>query len=137
MSSYTVIAYPAEKLPDEYKHVVHARWLRSLRHGNDFFRLVDAEGYYAAYFQHIITMMNRPGATIRMAVLTDDRDVVLGFSVARGSILDYVHVQAAQRRMGIGKSLIPKDIDTITHLTKTGLTIWGSKYGYWKFNPFL
>ncbi len=74
---------------------------------------------------------------MKLAVLTDDRDVVLGFSVSRGKVLDYVHVQKDLRKQGIGTALIPLGIDTITHLTKSALPIWGSKYGSWKFNPFI
>jgi GNAT superfamily N-acetyltransferase len=73
---------------------------------------------------------------VRLAVLSDDRDVVLGFSVSREDILDYVHVHKDMRKQGVATSLIPKDIKIITHLTKTALLVW-PKYENITFNPFI
>lgn len=136
LSSYTVKAYQARLLPSPYQGLVYSKWLRSLRYGNDYFKLVDPDAYYRAYHKYITTILAWSDSVVRLAVLSEDPDVVLGFSVARGKILDYVHVHKHQRRMGIGTSLIPSGIDTISHVTKTGLSIWGSKYGHWLFNPF-
>lgn len=94
------------------------------------------EAYYSTYHRYIIGILTRPETFVRMAVLAGADDVVLGFSVVRGTTLDYVHVHRDQRGQGIARSLVPPDIDTISHLTKTGLTIWGSKYSKWIFNPF-
>jgi GNAT superfamily N-acetyltransferase len=116
--------------------LIFSKWLRSLRYGNDYFKLIDPPAYYAAYHRFIQNILNHPDTSVRLAVLSDDADVVLGFSVSRGTILDYVHVHKDQRRQGIGRQLVPKGIDTITHLTRTGLSIWGSKMAGVKFNPF-
>ena len=136
MSTYSVIAYRGFELPKEYENLIYAKWLRSFRFGNDYMKLAEPSSYYAAYHRYIENILKTADCTVRLAVLTEDKDVVLGFSVARGATLDYVHVQKEQRRMGIGTSLVPDGIATISHLTKTGLTIWGSKYGHWRFDPF-
>ena len=136
LSTYTVIAYRGQALPEDYRSMIYSRWLRSLRHGNDFMRLIVPQAYYTAYQKLITAILNLPETTVRIAVLSEDHDVALGFSVSRGTILEYVHVHKDQRKRGIGTNLVPKDTDTITHLTKTGLAIWGTKYGKWKFNPF-
>ncbi len=136
MSSYRIKAYAARLLAPEYKGLIYSKWLRSLRYGNDYFKLVDPDAYYRAYHKYITAVLAFSDSIVRLAVLADDPDVVLGFSVARGNILDYVHVHKHQRRQGIGTRLIPEGIDTISHVTKTGLSIWGSKYGHWLFNPF-
>ncbi len=135
-SSYRVIRYAASSLPEDYLGLIYSRWKRSLRYGNEYFRLVKPAAYYCAYDRYISRILSGPGATVRLAVLEDDGDVVLGFSVSRGSILDYVHVHKHQRRAGIGRSLVPAGIETITHLTNTGLRIWSNKYPEWAFNPF-
>lgn len=135
-ASYRVLSFPSSKLPTAYIGLVYSKWLRSLRYGNDLFRLIDADSYYKAYHRHVSLVLEHPNTVIRIAVLSDDHDVVLGFSVSRGNVLDYVHVHKDQRRLGIGRSLVPDGIEWITHVTKTGLTIWGSKAGHWKFNPF-
>jgi hypothetical protein len=74
---------------------------------------------------------------VRLAVLGDDSDVVLGFSCSRGDVLDYVHVHKDYRRNGIGCSLISEGIQTITHLTHNGMSFWTAVLPNTKFNPFL
>jgi len=136
-STYSIIVYSARTLPDQYRNMIYAKWLRSLRHGNEYFRLIDSDDFYLTYHRYISNLMQMPAATVRLAVLSDDRDVVLGFSITRGNILDYVHVHKDHRLCQIGTHLTPCGIDTITHLTKTAMTIWNNKYSNWKFNPFL
>lgn len=135
-SSYSVLVYPADVLPESYRPVIFSKWLRSLRHGNDYFKLIDVESYWSTYSKYIDSLLHRGDTVVRLAVLTDDKDVVLGFSLTRGTILEFVYVHKDHRKVGIGTSLVPKSTTTITHLTKTALTIWGSKYSNWKFNPF-
>ncbi len=136
MSSYAVVAIPGPSLPADYAGFVFSKWLRTLRHGNELFKIIDARNYYNAYHKLISTILARPETVVRLALLSDDRDVALGFSVCRDNVLDYVYVHKDQRRNGIGTSLVPRTIDTITHVTNTGLSIWGSKYGHVKLKPF-
>lgn len=148
MSSYRVIHFRGAELPAQYRNLLYSKWKRSLRHGNDFFKLCDPIAFYEAYEIYISTIFSRPDSIVRLAVLDDDEDVVLGFSISRKHILDYVHVLRVRlngergveivdyRRQGIGTALIPEGITTFTHVTRTGLSIWGSKCGHWKFNPF-
>lgn len=147
-SSYTIIQYIGEQLPAEYRGFVYSKWKRSLRHGNDMFKLIDPAAYHIAYNQYITNLLKDPETVIRFAVLSEAQDVLLGFSCSRRHILDYVHVLRIRtrvptgfavtdfRRKGIGTRLIPKEINTFTHVTKTWLTIWNNKYKDWKFNPF-
>lgn len=147
-AEYSIISFHGWELPPQYHNVIYSKWLRSLRHGNDYFKLVDAEAYYSTYRRYIEKILSLPETVVRLAVIADDHDVVLGFSVSRKNILDYIHVLRIRteiptglaisdyRRHGIGAHLLPPGIDTFTHLTKTALTIWGSKFQHWKFNPF-
>jgi GNAT superfamily N-acetyltransferase len=116
--------------------MVLSKWLRSLRYGNDYFRLIDAQAYFRVYHDYIEGILARSRTRMRLAVLTDDHDVVLGFAAHEGGILHYVHVHKDMRKQGIGRALLPDDIDTITHVTNIGLSIWGSKFPAWKLNPF-
>jgi len=131
LASYTI----TDDIPKSY-NVVFAKWLRSFRQGNDYVKLASPAKYYEAYHIYIERILRSPKTTIRFAVLTEDRDVILGFSVFQSNILHYVHVQKEVRKQGIARSLIPPSIDTITHLTKTGLIIWSNKHPEWVFNPF-
>ena len=133
-SSYKVKSY--DHVPERYQAAVYSKWLRSLRFGNDFFKMVDSGPYYEAYHRYPGVILSRPDVCFRVATLSDDDDIVLGFSVSRDHVLDYVHVHKDFRRLGIGRNLVPPGIDTITHLTRTAISIWGSKCSSWKFNPF-
>lgn len=135
-AAYRVIRYLAVGLPPQYRNLILSKWKRSLRYGNDYFKLSEPESFYSAYDLYISRLMGLPQTVVRLAVLAEDSDVVLGFSVSRGAVLDYVHVHQYVRRRGIGRSLVPHDIQEITHLTKTGLAIWGNKFPEWTFNPF-
>ncbi len=75
---------------------------------------------------------------MRLAVLSDDPDVVLGFSVSREDVLDYVYVHKDQRRLGIARKLLPPHFTTFSHITLTAMEIWhkNPKYKQLKFNPF-
>jgi len=140
MSSYRIINIPKEKT-DHYHGLIYARWLRSLRHGNDYFKLIDPDVYYDTYRRYIGRILDSPDTAVRIAALNEDEDVVLGFSVCQGSVLHYVCVDPTMRKQGIGASLIPKTIDTISHITKTAIHIRAkdsqSRYAKWKFNPFV
>lgn len=140
-----MIEFSGADLPKQYVGLIFAKWLRSFRYGCDYFKEMDPRSYYEHYKNYITALL--PGSRIRLAVLTDDSDVVLGFSVSRGTTLDYVHVLRMRlggefvdyRGKGIASRLIPNEIDAFTHLTKSFIPIWKNKdkkYKTWKFNPF-
>lgn len=136
--SYSILVYPAKKLPKEYHHLLFSRWMRSLRFGNNFFRKIKSDHFYKNYELYIQKLLDKPDSIVRLAVLTDDHDVVLGFAVSREDVLDYVHVHTDYRRIGIGTNLIPQGITAFSHLTATGIIIWQTKLKYkeLKFEPF-
>lgn len=136
-ASYTIRCFAGVELPAQYQGLVFSKWLRSLRYGNDYFRIIEQEAFFQVYNKYIESILSRQNTIVNLAVLSDDEDVVLGFSVNQPQVLHYVHVQKDQRRQGIGKSLVPPNIHTITHVTNIGLSIWGSKRPDWKFNPFI
>lgn len=135
-ASYQVIMFPGEKLPEQYLNMILSKWLRSLRYGNDYFKLTDSDSYFLHYNVFIRKLLHTPETQVRIAALSDNHDVVLGWSVSRGPVLDYCHVHKDMRNKGIGAALIPKDTTTITHLTRIAMAIWQSKYPSFIFNPF-
>jgi GNAT superfamily N-acetyltransferase len=116
--------------------MVLSRWLRSFKHGNDYIKLIDSDSYYAAYGGFVARVLGNPATIVRIATLIDDDDNALGFSVVRGTILDYVHVHKDHRRQGIGRHLVPQDIDTFTHITRIGLRLWSVKLPQAILDPF-
>lgn len=134
--SYTVIVFPAAKLPEQYVPMIFSKWLRSLRHGNPLFKKIKSDEYYKYYHAYLENLLGKPDSLVRLAVLSDDHDVVLGFAVSREDVLDYMHVHLDYRKIGVGNKLLPEGITTFTHITFTGMKIWQAKYPSWNFNPF-
>lgn len=99
--------------------------------------MMDKKAYYNEYHRYIEALMvMRPDSAVKIAVLSDDHDVALGFAVHRDGILDYVHVHKDQRGQGIARHLVPGYIASVTHMTETGAQIWKQKKLNWVFNPF-
>jgi len=116
--------------------MVLSKWMRSLKYGNDYFKLIDSKCYYEVYEKYIKTLLNRTNSMVRLAVLSDDRDVVLGWSLMEKESLHYVHVTNEYRNNGIARLLVPGKIHKITHLTKAGMSLWHSKAPHAIFDPF-
>lgn len=135
-ASYQVLMFPAKDLPDRYLNMILSKWLRSLKFSNDYFKLIDNDSFFAHYNVFIRRILSLPDTQVRLAVLSDDDDVVLGWSVSRGEILDYVHVHKNMRKIGIGSALIPDRTKSVTHMTRPAMAIWQSKYSHFVFNPF-
>lgn len=133
-SSYRIRIYSTLLLPEEFKNLVIAPFLNSLRYGNDLFKLIDKDAYYKSYGKYIELLMKRPQAQVKLAMLSDE--TVLGWSLYEPNTLHYVWVKKEVRRQGIGRSLLPKEFDTITHITNKGISIWINKYPEVKFDPF-
>lgn len=143
MSTYSIIHFPADALPITYHNMILSKWMRSLRYGNEYFKLIDSDAFFKNYNRYLDVILSRPNTSISLAVLSDDHDVVLGFSVYEGKTLHYVHVHKDYRKMGIGKDLVPKEMLLnkgegfyISHLTNVGTSIWSSMLSNAKFNPF-
>ena|SRR6185312_14924422 len=134
--TYSVISFPGSEIPEQYKGLIYSRWLRSHRYGNMLFKLIDSDVYYDKYANYLTELLNRAHSMVRLAVLTADHDIVLGFCVHRGPILDYVHVQHLLRGQRIASKLVPDKIKCITHWTYMGERFATQRYGRWTFNPF-
>lgn len=112
--AYKILVFSGSQLPKDYEPLIYSSWLRSLRYGNDHLRNVKANLYYPRYHNYVSAVLADPQAEIRLAVLGDDSDVILGYSVSRGTSLDFVWVQKDQRRQGIGSALTPDCIERWT-----------------------
>lgn len=137
MSSYSILIYsgsdPAIK---PYESMIYKDFLKTLRYGNDWYKEIFADAYYNTYQKVIFSLLNRPSTVIKLAVLTEDYDTCLGWSMTEGQTIHYVHVKRDFRKQGIGGELIPKNVEAVTHLTKIGKSIWKKSYRDAIFNPF-
>lgn len=125
-------------LREPYGSLVFSKWMRSLYHSNPIMGKIPSDTYYKNYTIFLRNLLQKPDSVVKMAVLSDDHDVVLGFSVSREDVLDYVHVHRDYRKIGICKNLMPIGTSTFSHITLTWLIIWqdNDKYKHLKFNPF-
>lgn len=136
-TTYTVLKFSGPALPNGYTNFVLAKWLRNFRHTNDYMKLTFPPAYFAAYTHYINRILSHPDTEVRLAALSDDHDVCLGFSVSsKNNVLHYVYVGVDYRLQGIGKSLVPFAIEEFTHLTTAGRKIWKAKFPDVRFNPF-
>lgn len=122
-----------EYQPDD-RNFIFSTWLRGLYYGDSWFSEIPKNIFMQHYHAVIERLLDAPGVTIKVACLSDTPDVILGYSVTRGNILDYVFVKSAWRKAGIGKSLVPPAPYTVTHLTKVGKIL---KPVNCPFNPFV
>lgn len=123
-----------------YEGFIFSSYLHSLREGNDWFHDIDKDKYYEVYHLVLERILVRNDTVVRLAVLSDDLDVALGWSAIEGSTLHYVYVKDDKdiqcRRQHIAKDLVPGNISVITHLTRIGRLIWKRKLPKAVFDPF-
>jgi hypothetical protein len=114
---------------------IFATWLQGLRHGNELYKLIEADTYYRQYHRVIESILNAPGVKVSVACLKESPDVILGYAVHRGDALHWVHVKKAWRGIGIAKSLAPPNLKTVTHVNRLGVSYVNNHPGL-VFNPF-
>lgn len=116
---------------------IYASWLRGLYYGNTFYGEIPKDIFMANYHKVLEVLLSK--ATVRVACLKDDPEVILGYSITRytstGDVaLDWIFVKSAWRRIGIGKSLVQDNTNVVTHMSKVGKSL---KPMNWVYNPFL
>lgn len=129
---------------EEDRNFILATWLRGAYYGDSWFSLIPKNIFMEQYHKVLENFLLRAGVNIQVACLKEDPEVILGYSVSRNikngeadiSILDWVFVKSAWRKIGIAKMLMPNRINTVTHLTKAGLSIMKQKLPDTIFNPF-
>lgn len=137
VTTYKIIGYAAPELPrEDLRSMIFSDWMKSLRYGNDWFELIDTACYYNAYEKLIHHFLDKNECTVRLAVLSDEPDTCLGWSLFEADRLHYIYVKEAFRRMGIGRSVLPAGFIEVTHLTKLGQAMRKSVFPNVIFNPF-
>ena len=88
--------------------------------GNPFFKRIKREIFFPNYRVVIDSIINNPSTSIRVACFNEDENLILGYSISCFDVLHYVYVKGAYRKQGLGKSLLPKVINKISHYTTMG-----------------
>ncbi len=120
-----------EARPDDVAFI-YSTWLRGLYYGNELFNEIPKRTFFDNYKGIVTGYLTK--ASVLVACLPDDEDVVLGYSVSRGVILDWVFVKKSWRKMGIARSLVSKELTVCSHLTGIGKSL---KPKDMVFNPFV
>ena len=117
------------------KAFVMATFLRGLYYGDSWFSLIPKDAFMMNYKHIAEALLNKH--LVKVACLKEDKDVILGYSILSKDFqtLHFVFVKSAFRKQGIGRSLIPHSISTVTHLTTLGKSLM-NKLSNCVFNPF-
>lgn len=135
-ASYKVLKFKGPDTPEQFRNMLFSEFLRSLRFGNEYFKLIDPEPYFQVYHAYFSALLARPESVVKIAVLSDDDDVALGWSLSEPDKLHYVYVKKDYRKIGIARSLVTEQFSRFSHLTRIGISLWTSKFPLSKFNPF-
>jgi len=137
--TYSVISYSSSELPKNYEGYLFSHWLNNQRYKNPTFKSMPEhlnKEFYAQYHIFIEKLLAKPDSLTKLAVASDDHDIVYGFSVSREDVLDYIYVGRDFRRSGIGTSLMPPKVSIFTNITTIAIDIWQNnpKYKHLVFN---
>ena len=111
---------------------IFSSWLRSYASS-----AYGGDNYYKRHHQVIEQLMARPGVRMLAATPKEDPQTIIGWSAQEDSVLHYVYVKEAFRRMGVA-TLLVGEYDTITHLTPYGLKwMQASKQETSVYDPYL
>jgi hypothetical protein len=92
-------------------------------------------GQYKLILEAIIA---KPTNTILIACDINDHDTIFGFSCLSSdfNIIHWVFIKKLFRGKGVGKSLVPQNPISVSHLSETGKSLLTSKFPQTVFNPF-
>ena len=127
------------------RNFILATWLRGLYYGDTWYTSIPKAIFMENYHRILERFLSHSSVSIKVACLKDDPEIILGYSVTRQmkhgeadiSVLDWVFVKSAWRKIGVAKMLVPSRLNACTHLTKTGQSILKQKLPNVIFNPFL
>lgn len=109
---------------------IYSTWLRGLYFGNEWFRKIDKDSFFSKY--RLVVKRLLETCNVQMACLEEDPEVLVGYVVYKGPQLHWVYVKKDWRNNGIGRALLPEDIQVVTHLTTKA-----SKHNPYKFDPLI
>lgn len=87
------------------RNLIFATWLRSYQTSSLMTKAIPKETFFGEHHKVIERILSR-NPTVRLAVIPDDQDVVLGWSVTEPGIVHYVYVKPSFRKYGIARALL-------------------------------
>ena len=120
------------------KAFVMSTWLRGLYYGDSWFSLIPKDRFMSQYKLILEAIIAKPSNTILVACDIEDHDTIFGFSCLSTdfNMVHWTFVKKLFRGKGIGKSLVPQNPISVSHLTETGKALLKSKFPNTVFDPF-
>lgn len=127
--------YTVRDYAQEDHNFIMATFLRGLYYGDSWFSLIPKDEFMKNYKDVAEALISK--STIKIACLTEDANVILGYSILSPDYqtIHWVFVKAAWRNQGIAKSIVPRFPIAVTHLTTLGKSLL-TKFENCVFNPF-
>jgi len=99
--------------------LIYSTWRNALWYGDK--NNVDSDEFYAQATREIKKILET--SQVRIACLSDDHDLIVGYSVMTGSNIEFVYVKLDYREKGIGALLVKGFTKISTPRTKIGWAI--------------
>jgi hypothetical protein len=117
---------------------VFSTFLRGLFYGDPRMKETPKQAFMEQYHRVLEHILSLPTVQVKVAALSDDPSVILGYAIigGEGAVLHWVFCKSAFRKIGIAKNLVPSTITTFTHKTPLGESIIRKHKGV-SYNPFL
>lgn len=104
--------------PDADQAFIYATWRNSAFYGSGLPKN-ESDRFFKAQTAKIKEILRV--ASVRIACLSDDPMIIVGYSIENDNHLHWIYVKTDFRNKGVGSLLMPKNIETVTdHLTKIG-----------------
>lgn len=133
--SYTI----RDMLPSD-EPFIYATWLRGLYYGDPHYSRIHKPRFMEHYHSLITQALANKKIITKVACLTDDPTVVLGYAIYEtytdATVLHWVFVKEAWRGIKIGSKLCPEKFTEVTHLTRQASGILKKKRLNPVFDPF-
>jgi hypothetical protein len=123
--------------PEDDINFVLATWLRGLYYGDSIFSYMNKDTFMKKYKEVILNLIYKvPSTSVRIACLKEDPGTILGYVILSSPhCIHWVFVKKSWRKIGIARDLVPSSVNTVTHVTRIGLSIMTKKN--WQFDPFI
>lgn len=125
------------EMDDGDTNFILSTFLRGLYHGNYYFKNIDSDIFYRNYEQVVKNILSRSTVEVIVCCLKEEPSVIIGFAILESKeILHWIYVKRAWRVQGVARSLVPIDLQYVTHLTESGKSILKKQERNIKYNPF-
>lgn len=127
--------YDIRDMKQEDENFILATFLRGIYYGDSWFSQIPKQIFMDNYKNVVAALVTK--ATIKIACLKEDPDVIIGYSILSNDFqtIHFVYVKNAWRKQGIGRTLVPQHPKSVTHLTALGKELLPKLNGC-SFNPF-